>query len=157
LAFKKEDKMEKKSKQQMAKEAREGLNPIGYCGHHCNYCKYTKWCGGCRSNYSSCSFGTLFEDKICPMVKCAQMKNLNGCYECDSLENCKKGYYEKEDNNEYVCKATALFIKKYGEECYSETLKRAIDAKVKYPRKFDATGSVNEALKLLEQYIEVKP
>jgi hypothetical protein len=138
-------------KNELVKTAREGINPIGYCGHHCDYCFFGQWCGGCRSDYNCCSYATLFEDKTCPNAKCVKEKKLNGCYECDELATCKKGYYSKE--NEYVAKATALFIRKYGEEVYSKTLKKAIEEGAKYPNTFDESGSEHEALKILEKYI----
>ena len=140
----------KSLKAEMVIIARDGLNPIGICGHHCDYCFLGQWCGSCRSGYNCCSFATLFKDGICPNVKCAKENNLHGCYDCKNLEDCKIGYYGQD--NEYIAKATALFIKKYGENCYSETLEQAIDAGENYPKTFDSTGSVNEALKLLEKY-----
>ena len=112
----------------MVKKAKDGINPIGFCGHHCDYCFLGQWCGGCRSGY-------------------------NCCYECENIDNCETGYYGKKD--EYVAKATALFIKKYGEECYSKTLKQAINAGENYPKTFDAVGSINGALELMEKYIKV--
>lgn len=136
---------------ELVAKAREGLNPISVCGHHCDYCFLKLGCGGCRSDYNRCSFATLFEDKQCPNVKCAKQMHLNGCYECEELEVCNKGYYGRE--NEYIAKATALFISKYGEDCYTETLKRAIDDGADYPKTFDETGSVESALKLLEKFM----
>jgi hypothetical protein len=138
-------------KTEMVKQARKGINPIGICGHHCDYCFLGQWCGGCRSGYNCCSFATIFEDKICPNAKCANEKNLTGCYECDNIDNCEIGYYG--NKNEYVAKATALFIKKYGEANYSKTLKKAIDAGENYPKTFDGAGSVNGALQILEKYL----
>ncbi len=140
-----------KIKAQLVNEARVGINPIGYCGHHCDYCFMGQWCGGCRSSYNCCSYATLFEDASCPNAKCVIQRNLNGCYECDDLYECKKGYYEVE--KEYIAKATALFIKKYGEKAYSATLKRAIEDGVNYPKTFDETGSIENALEILERYI----
>lgn len=140
----------KELKAEMVKQARKGINPIGICGHHCDYCFLGQWCGGCRSEYNCCSYATLFEKNICPNVKCAREKKLNACYECGNLDDCMTGYFGK--NDEYVAKATALFIKKYGEECYSKTLEQAIIAGEDYPKAFDSTGSVTDALLLLEKY-----
>jgi len=110
-----------------------------------------QWCGGCRSGYNCCSFAALFKNNICPNVKCAKENNLNGCYECSKIDGCKTGYYGQ--NNEYTAKAAALFIGKYGEECYSKTLKKAIDSGKNYPKTFDETGSAEGAVKLLEKYL----
>ncbi|BBF43051.1 hypothetical protein lbkm_1737 [Lachnospiraceae bacterium KM106-2] len=131
----------------LVKEARKGMEPVSYCGHHCDYCFLGQWCGGCRSDYNCCSFATLFEDKQCPNVFCAKIKSLEGCYQCEELSSCKVGYYGKEE--EYVAKATALFIKEYGLDCYKATLKRCVEEKVGYPKDFDATGSVEGAFAIL--------
>lgn len=61
------------------------------------------------------------------------------------------GHHSNE--NEYLAKATALFIKEYGLECYKSTLKKAIDSNVNYPKDFDAEGSVEKALELLKKYM----
>lgn len=138
-------------KSTLVKEARIGINPISYCGHHCDFCFLGQWCGGCRSDYNCCSFATLYKDKQCPNVKCAKERNLFACYQCNDLTDCKKGYYGQQ--NEYIAKATALFIKKYGEVCYTASLQKAIEAGLDYPKSFDASGSVENAFKMLEEYI----
>lgn len=141
----------KEIKATLVKEARVGINPISVCGHHCDYCFLGQWCGGCRSSYNCCSFATLYDDGICPNVRCAREKSFDGCYLCDELPQCQKGYYG--NNNEYIAKATALFINKYGEDCYTATLKRAIESGENYPKTFDSSGSVENALDILEKYL----
>lgn len=89
-------------------------------------------------------------DGICPQVKCADEKGLEGCWLCTELDGCAKGYYGNQD--EYVAKATAMFIRKHGKETYTEALRRAVEAGENYPKSFDAQGSVEAALRLLEQY-----
>lgn len=133
-----------------ARQARLDVNPVGYCGHHCGHCFLGEWCGGCRSGYNRCSYATISEDGICPNVRCAGGRNLGGCYECEELAACKKGYYERED--EYVAKASAIFVGKYGEECYDRTLKLAFENGVNYPETFDSSGSVESALAILEGF-----
>lgn len=138
-------------KNTLVKEAREGLDTVSVCGHHCEYCFLAKWCGGCRSDYNCCSFATICSDGVCPNVACAKEKQLDGCYECDELAQCKLGYYANE--NEYTAKATAMFVKKYGKEVYHVALKKAIEDHVEYAKNFDETGSVEAALALLERYL----
>lgn len=140
----------REQKAALVKKAREGLDPVSVCGHHCDYCFLGQWCGGCRSNYNCCSYALLSEDRVCPNVRCAGEKGLDGCYDCDNLINCKKGYYGIE--KEFVAKATALFIQKYGKEVYTGTLQKAIANGMNYPKSFDETGSVEEALRLLESF-----
>lgn len=141
----------KRIKSQLVAQARKDINPIGVCGHHCDYCFMAQWCGGCRSDYNCCSFATLFEDKKCPNVKCAEEKKLDGCFSCPELEVCNQGFYGVK--KEYVAKATALFIRKYGQECYTETLKKAIDSGEQYAQSFNEQGSVEGSLRLLEKYL----
>lgn len=139
--------------QSKIENARKGLNePIGYCGHHCTYCFLADKCGGCRSSYNCCSFATLFDSRTCPNVDCAVQNGLDGCYECDELDSCQKGYYSRTE--EYVCKATSLFIRQYGKSNYTIALERAIQSGLDYPKSFDATGSVEKAYQLLEQYLK---
>lgn len=137
-------------KEKLVRDAREGKDPIGRCGHHCNFCFMAQWCGGCRSDYPWCSYGKLFDDGKCENVECSKEHQLDGCYECEGLQSCEKGYYSI--RMEYVAKASALFIQKYGKECYTETLKKALDDGIEYPKSFDAAGSVKGALEIFEKY-----
>lgn len=137
-------------KAEWVKAARAGMDPVSVCGHHCDFCFLGQWCGGCRSGYNCCSFATISPDGICPQVKCADEKGLEGCWLCTELDGCAKGYYGNQD--EYVAKATAMFIRKHGKETYTEALRRAVEAGENYPKSFDVQGSVEAALRLLEQY-----
>lgn len=137
-------------KAEWVKAARAGVDPVSVCGHHCDFCFLGQWCGGCRSGYNCCSFATISPDGICPQVKCADEKGLEGCWLCTELDGCAKGYYGNQD--EYVAKATAMFIRKYDKETYTEALRRAVEAGENYPKSFDAQGSVEATLRLLEQY-----
>lgn len=137
-------------KAEWVKAARAGVDPVSVCGHHCDFCFLGQWCGGCRSGYNCCSFATISPDGICPQVKCADKKGLEGCWLCTELDGCAKGYYGNQD--EYVAKATAMFIRKHGKETYTEALRRAVETGENYPKSFDAQGSVEAALRLLEQY-----
>ena len=146
----------KELKTEMVKKARAGINPIGVCGLHCDNCYFSQWCGGCRSGYNCCSYAILFDDNSCPNVKCAKENNHIGCYECEKLADCEIGYYSKKD--EYFAKASALFIVKYGVECYSRTIKQAVD---KGGKEFSDiffsanAGSIDGAFNLLEKYIVI--
>ncbi len=137
-------------KEELVRNARAGIDPVSVCGHHCDYCFMGQWCGGCRSDYNCCSYATICPDGKCPNVVCAAEHKYDGCYDCPELMSCKKGYYSNE--NEYAAKATAAFIHKYGKEEYTKTLKKAIESGMAYAKDLDMTGSVEDALKLLEQY-----
>ena len=132
-------------------QARRGVDPVSVCGHHCDHCFLGQWCGGCRSEYNCCSFATLFPDDVCPNVRCASGKGVEGCYACPELSGCAVGFYGLE--NQHAAKATALFIRKYGKEAYSQTLSRAIAEGLEYTKDLDSAGSPDAALSLLEAYI----
>lgn len=142
--------MAKPLKTDLLKAARLSLsNPIAYCGHHCDFCNH-KACGGCRSEYIGTSYKAACGG-FCPNIVCAQEKGVKGCYLCDDLVRCKKGCFSKA--GEYTAKATSMFIKKYGLECYTATLKKSIESGEKYTKTFDKAGSVENALALLESYL----
>lgn len=105
-----------KNKNEIVSSARKGINPVAYCGFSCNHCFLGEWCGGCRSVFNCCSFGTMFEKGKCPNIACCQEQKIEGCYECDSLENCTKGFYAQDNDGSIACKAQAMFIKKHGTE-----------------------------------------
>jgi hypothetical protein len=124
------------------------MEKIAYCGHHCAYCPFTS-CPGCRSDNACCSYATLFDDKICPNVKCCKDKGLDGCYECQGLEDCNFGFYSTEER---VAKAAALFIQKHGKNKYNIALRNAISDGIKYPNQFNEIIDIHKMIKLLEKY-----
>ena len=105
-------------KNRLCKLARKGVDPIAYCGFSCNHCFLEQWCGSCRTNYNTCSFATCYEDKVCPNVACCRDRNIDGCYECDELEACTKGFYISENDGANAAKAQAMFIRKYGKKAF---------------------------------------
>lgn len=113
-----------KIKNQIIKNAKkETKNKISVCGFSCNHCFLSMWCGSCRSEYNCCSYGTLFENNLCPNVKCAKEKGHEGCYECDLLDSCEVGFYKKDNKDGIAAKNNARFICKYGKK----ELIRALD------------------------------
>ena len=103
-------------KAEIVSTARKNVDMIAICGFSCNHCFLGQWCGGCRSVFCCCSYGTLFPGDKCPNVKCCEEKKLDGCYECPQLDACTVGFYAPENDGASACKAQALFIRKYGEE-----------------------------------------
>ncbi len=141
----------KQIKNEMVSKAKEGVKPIAYCGHHCDFCFFKEWCGGCRSEYSCCSFGSTCVDNICPHVSCAQDRGLDNCGFCDELLLCKKGFYGLKTG--YSVKAKALFIKNHGETCYVNTLEKAINSDGKFGVIFNNSRCVEDAYELLESFL----
>ncbi len=107
-------------KNKLCRNARKGVDPIAYCGFSCNHCFLSEWCGSCRTEYNTCSFATLYEDKICPNMVCCIEKNIDGCYECSYLEDCTKGFYIPNNDGAASAKAQAMFIRKYGKKAFLE-------------------------------------
>ena len=105
-------------KAEIVSAARKNVDMIAICGFSCNHCFLGQWCGGCRSVFCCCSYGTLFPGDKCPNVKCCEEKMLDGCYECPQLETCTVGFYTPENDGAAACKAQALFIRKYGKEAF---------------------------------------
>lgn len=103
-------------KAEIVSAARKNVEMIAICGFSCNHCFLGQWCGGCRSVFCCCSYGTLFPGDKCPNVKCCEEKKLDGCYECPHLDTCTVGFYTPENDGAAACKAQALFIRKYGKE-----------------------------------------
>ena len=71
-----------------------------YCGFSCNHCFLGEWCGGCRSVFSCCSYGTLYDKGKCPNIDCCEKKGLDGCDKVMHLKynvnlNVDKKYFKK--------------------------------------------------------------
>lgn len=105
-------------KAEIVSAARKNVDMIAICGFSCNHCFLGQLCGGCRSVFCCCSYGTLFPGDKCPNVKCCEEKMLDGCYECPQLETCTVGFYTPENDGAAACKAQAMFIRKYGKEAF---------------------------------------
>ena len=103
-------------KNRLCKIARKGADPVAYCGFSCNHCFLSEWCGSCRTEYNTCSFATCAEDRICPNVKCCKEKGIDGCFACEDLETCEKGFYIPSNDGANAAKAQALYIRKHGKK-----------------------------------------
>ena len=136
-------------KNKLCQQAKKGVDQIAYCGLSCGHCFLTSWCGSCRTIYNTCSYATCSPDGVCPNVACCKEKGLDGCYECDELYNCKKGFYSLgKDTN--AIRAMALFIKKHGKK----ELLRVMDTlhkNKKFEKIQEVLGDdVEEGLKFME-------
>ena len=101
-------------KDKLCQMARKGVDPIARCGLSCNHCFLKNWCGGCRTTYNTCSNAINCPGRVCPNSACCMEKGIDGCYKCDELRGCRKGFYKYDDVN--AIKAMALFIRKYGKK-----------------------------------------
>lgn len=143
-------------KNRLCRLARKGIDPIAYCGFSCNHCFLGQWCGSCRTNYNACSFATCFPDKVCPNAACCQAKNIDGCYECEELEACTKGFYTPENDGANAAKAQAMFIKKYGKKAFL-TVHDRLHERYDFAKTQEILGKdMHEGLKILENTYESK-
>jgi len=125
----------------MIAAARKALpSPVGVCGNHCDHCFLGQWCGGCRSNYCSCSFATVTPEKVCPNVICVAEKGFDYCGECSAIADCKVGFFGAEPA--VLAKASCLFMAKHGEEALNKVMAEKADEL--------KADSVVEMLRLME-------
>ena len=110
-------------KNRLCRMARRGVDPVAYCGLSCDHCFLTEWCGACRTAYNTCSYATESPDGICPNVACCHERGLDGCYECDELDTCDRGFYAPENDTNAV-RAMAKFIQRHGKKALLAVLKR---------------------------------
>ena len=103
-------------KNQLCRIARIGADPVAICGLSCNHCFLGEWCGGCRTEYNTCSCAIYSEDRTCPNVKCCNEKNIDACYECSELETCEKGFYTPSNDGANAARAQSLYIREYGKK-----------------------------------------
>lgn len=137
-------------KNKLCKNARKGVDPIAYCGFSCNHCFLGEWCGSCRTEYNTCSFATICEDKRCPNMVCCMEKNIDGCYECSELEDCTKGFYRPDNDGAASAKAQAMFIRKYGKKAFLEVHDK-LHERFDFAKTQEILGhDMREGLKLLE-------
>lgn len=104
-----------KWKAEIVATAKKDLDMTAICGFSCKHCFLGQWCGGCRSFFHCCSYGTLHEMGVCPNVSCCKERGFDGCFECPEIEDCRKGFFSN-GNDGNAAKAQALFIRQYGKE-----------------------------------------
>lgn len=105
-------------KNRLCKQARKGVDPIAYCGLSCNHCFLAEWCGSCRTVYNTCAYAKLSPEGKCPNAVCCQAKGIDGCYACEQLEACEKGFYIPSNDGANAAKAQALYIRTHGKEAF---------------------------------------
>lgn len=140
-------------KNKLCKLARKGVDPIAYCGFSCNHCFLSQWCGSCRTEYNACSFATCSPDGICPNAKCCKEKGFDGCWQCDEIKTCTKGFYTPDCDGANAAKAQALFIGKYGKKEFLN-LHDKLHEKFEFAKTQEILGQdLEKAFEFLENYI----
>ena len=138
-------------KNKLCQLARKGADPTAYCGLSCNHCFLGEWCGGCRTAYNVCSFATCSPDGKCPNAVCCQEKGIDGCYECDRIESCEKGFYVPTNDGANAAKAQALYIRKYGKKEFFQVQDRLHEKYDFYKTQQILGQDYKEGLKILEE------
>lgn len=130
--------------------ARKTQDDAAVCGFSCRHCFLGQWCGGCKSFFNCCSYGTLYEKGMCPNLRCCTEKGLTGCRECPDLPGCTVGFYANgKDGN--AAKAQALFTRKYGVEALFRVQDRLHQTR-DFQKIQEILGTeVEAALKILEK------
>ena len=135
----------------LCRQARKGVDPIAYCGFSCNHCFLAEWCGSCRTAYNTCSFATVSPEGKCPNAVCCQGKGIDGCYECDLLETCEKGFYTPANDGAQSAKAQAMYIRKHGKKAFLKVHDR-LHQKYDFEKTQEILGQdYREGLKILEE------
>ena len=138
-------------KNRLCKIARKGVDPVAICGLSCNHCFLGEWCGGCRTEYNTCSFATCSEGWICPNVKCCNEKNIDACYECNELENCEKGFFIPSNDGAIAAKAQSLYIRKYGKKEFLKVM-TGLHEKYDFEKAQEILGQdLEDAFRVLEE------
>ena len=138
-------------KNKLCKLARKGLDPVAYCGFSCNHCFLSEWCGSCRTAYNTCSFATVSLDGKCPNAVCCQKKGIDGCYECDRLETCEKGFYAPSNDGANAARAQAMYIRKHGKQAFLK-MHDWLHEKYDFSKAQEILGQdLQEALRILEE------
>jgi len=138
-------------KNRLCKLARKGVDPVACCGFSCNHCFLGAWCGSCRTVYNTCSFATVSPDGKCPNAVCCQAKGIDGCYECDSLEGCEKGFYIPSNDGASAAKAQAMYIRKHGKKEFLKVHSR-LHEKYDFAKTQEILGQdYKEGLRILEE------
>ncbi len=130
--------------------ARKGVDPIAYCGLSCDHCFLKEWCGSCRTPYNTCSYATCSPGGVCANAACCGEKGLDGCYECEGLDGCQKGFYANGNDGNAV-KALSLFIRKHGKKELSAVLDR-LHLRYDFQKIQEIIGyETEEGLRILEE------
>ncbi|MBQ6550867.1 MAG: DUF3795 domain-containing protein [Lachnospiraceae bacterium] len=138
-------------KNRLCEIARKGVDPLAYCGLSCNHCFLGAWCGSCRSAYNACSNATISPDHRCPNEVCCTEKGFDGCYECELLESCEKGFYVPENDGANAAKAQSLYVRKYGKKAFFKVQDR-LHKKFQFEKTQELLGQdIKEALRILEE------
>ena len=138
-------------KNRLCVTARRGVDPVAYCGLSCNHCFLAEWCGSCRTEYNTCSYAAALPDRKCPNAECCRAKGIDGCYACESLETCEKGFYIPSNDGANAAKAQAMYIRMHGKKEFLKVQDR-LHKKYDFKKTQEILGQdYREGLRILEE------
>ncbi len=138
-------------KNRLCAMARRGVDPIAYCGLSCRHCFLAEWCGSCRTAYNTCSYAASLPDRVCPNAACCRAKGIDGCYACESLETCEKGFYVPSNDGANAAKAQAMYVRKHGKKELLKAQDR-LHEKYDFKKTQEILGAdLSEGLRILEE------
>ena len=138
-------------KNRLCADARKGADPVAFCGLSCAHCFLGAWCGSCRTEYNTCSFAKEQPDGQCPNAACCREKGIDGCWECDELEKCEKGFYVPSNDGAGAAKAQAMYIRSRGKKAFLK-LQARLHAKYDFSKVQEILGQdPGEGLRILEE------
>ena len=138
-------------KNELCRKARKGTDPVAYCGLSCYHCFLMAWCGGCRTVYNTCSFAKVCPEGRCPNAVCCGQKGIDGCWDCDLLETCEKGFYVPTNDGAGAARAQALYIRKHGKKAFLKVQDR-LHARFDFDKVQEVLGQDHrEALRIMEE------
>lgn len=139
-------------KRKLCKLAKKNVDPVAYCGFSCKHCFLTDWCGFCRTDYNTCSFAAIYPDRKCPNMTCCMEKGFDGCYECEDILDCQKGFYVPDNDGAAAAKAQALYIKTHGKKEFLN-LQDRLHNKFDFSKTQEILGQdLKEAIRILEEH-----
>ena len=137
-------------KNKLCQKAKKGVDQIAYCGLSCAHCFLKDWCGSCRTEYNTCSFAKCSPDGVCPNAACCREKGFDGCYECDDIRDCKRGFYSL-GKEVHAIKSMSLFISKYGKK-ELQTVLENLHKKQDFEKVQEVLGDdIDQGLRILEE------
>jgi len=108
------------------------------------------YCGSCRTPYNTCSYATCSPDGVCPNAACCKEKGLDGCYECDDIRECKRGFYSL-GKEVHAIKSMSLFISRHGKR-ELQTVLENLHKKQVFEKVQEVLGdNIDQGLQILEE------
>ena len=89
-------------------------------------------------------------DRVCPNAACCIEKGLDGCYACDDIRDCKRGFYSL-GKEVHAIKSMSLFISRHGKR-ELQTVLENLHKKQVFEKVQEVLGdNIDQGLQILEE------